>query len=65
MEFYKCKECLRVYDSWLIQNAPYDICKCGSKRFKGNCRIYFLLIRRWFTDWKYICFGEKAYEKRS
>lgn len=65
MEYYKCMECLRVYTHYLIQNAPYEICKCGSRRFKGNSKIWFLNLRCLFTDWKYFFLGEKAYEKRS
>ncbi len=60
MRYFKCVECWRAYDEWQLLYGPMITCKCGSQRFKGAPN---LKIRRFFTDMKYIIFGEKVYDK--
>jgi DNA-directed RNA polymerase subunit RPC12/RpoP len=61
MKYFKCVDCWRVYDEWQLIESPIEQCVCGSKRFKGSSN---LRLRRFFTDMKYIIFGEKVYDKR-
>lgn len=63
-DYFKCIDCWRVYDRWQLTAGPYEACNCGSRRFKNTWNTSFNGLRRFLTDWKYVCFGEKAYEKR-
>jgi hypothetical protein len=50
MNYYKCKDCWRVYDEWQLLDSPLESCKCSSMTFKEARNLF---IRRLFTDFKH------------
>lgn len=50
MNYFKCKECWRVYDRWQLTEGPMETCSCGSRTFKTSPN---LLLRRLLTDFTY------------
>ena len=51
MNYFKCKDCWRIYTQQQIMEDSFGSCPCGSVRFKGRMTASF--IRRFCTDWKY------------